>query len=120
LQKVHAMTDVTNGGLRGDAHELAATAGCRVVIEEENVKGLVQEEVGALLERLSIDPLGVSLDALLITAPPDAAHPIMEVIRGAGVRIREIGAVEKGKPGAYLLTSKGLSDFTPRFREAAY
>lgn len=120
LKKVHAMTDVTNGGLRGDAHELAATAGCRVVIEEENVKGLVQEEVGALLERLSIDPLGVSLDALLITAPPDAAHPIMEVIRGAGVRIREIGAVEKGKPGAYLLTSKGLSDFTPRFREAAY
>ena len=94
LQSIHAMTDVTNGGLRGDAHELASTARCRVVVEEEKVHGLVQEEVGSLLERLSIDPLGVSLDALLITAPPDAAHSIMEVIRGAGVRVEEIGTVE--------------------------
>lgn len=120
LQSIHAMTDVTNGGLRGDAHELASTAGCRVVVEEEKVHGLVQEEVGSLLERLSIDPLGVSLDALLITAPPDAAHSIMEVIRGAGVRVEEIGSVEEGSPGAFLLTGKGLRDFTPRFRESAY
>ncbi|OPX73791.1 MAG: thiamine monophosphate kinase [Methanoregulaceae archaeon PtaB.Bin152] len=120
LQSIHAMTDVTNGGLRGDAHELASTAGCRVVVEEEKVHGLVQEEVGSLLERLSIDPLGVSLDALLITAPPDAAHSIMEVIRSAGVRVQEIGSVEEGSPGAFLLTGKGLRDFTPRFRESAY
>ena len=120
LQSIHAMTDVTNGGLRGDAHELASTARCRVVVEEEKVHGLVQEEVGSLLERLSIDPLGVSLDALLITAPPDAAHSIMEVIRSAGVRVQEIGSVEEGSPGAFLLTGKGLRDFTPRFRESAY
>lgn len=120
LQRIHAMTDVTNGGLRGDAHELAATAGCRVVIEEEKVHGLVQEEVGSLLERLSIDPLGVSLDALLITAPTDAAHSIMEVIRGAGVRVQEIGSVEEGSPGAFLRTGQGIRDFTPRFRESAY
>ncbi|HOT03362.1 MAG TPA: AIR synthase-related protein [Methanolinea sp.] len=120
LQKIHAMTDVTNGGLRGDAHELASTAGCRVVIEEDKVHGLVQEEVGSLLERLMIDPLGVSLDALLITAPPDAVQSITEVIRGSGVRVEEIGFVEAGRPGAFLLTRKGLRDFTPRFRESAY
>ncbi|MCU0632990.1 MAG: AIR synthase-related protein [Methanolinea sp.] len=120
LRRIHAMTDVTNGGLRGDAHELASTAGCRVIIDEEKVRGLVQEEVGALLERLSIDYLGVSLDALLITAPPFAAPSIMEVIRGAGVRIQEIGSVEAGNPGAFLRTERGLQDFSPRFREAAY
>jgi len=120
LKRVHAMTDVTNGGLRGDAHELASTAACRVIIEEEKVRELVQEEVSALLERLSIDYLGVSLDALLITAPPADAPFIMEVIRSAGVRIREIGTVEAGSPGAFLRTEKGLHDFTPRFREAAY
>lgn len=120
LQHVHAMTDVTNGGLRGDANELAATAGCRVVIDEESVKGLVQDEVGSLLERLSIDPLGVSLDALLITVPPDAASAVMDVIRGEGVKIHEIGTVEAGEPGAFLVTEHGVRDFTPRFREAAY
>jgi len=120
IGKVHAMTDVTNGGLRGDAHELAATAGCRVIIDEEMVRGLVQERVGELLEHLSIDYLGVSLDALLITAPAADAPLIMDIIRGAGVRIQEIGTVEAGTPGAFLRTEKGLNDFTPRFREAAY
>lgn len=120
ILKVHAMTDVTNGGLRGDAHELASTAGCRVIIDEKKVQGLVQEEVGELLERLSIDFLGVSLDALLITAEPDDASSIMDAVRSAGVRIHEIGAVEAGESGAFLRTEEGLADFTPRFREAAY
>ena len=120
LLKVHAMTDVTNGGLRGDAHELAATAGCRVIIDEAKVQGLVQEDVNELLERLSIDYLGVSLDALLITARPADAPAIMDPIRDAGVRIHEIGTVESGESGAFLRTEEGLHDFTPRFREAAY
>lgn len=120
LLKVHAMTDVTNGGLRGDAHELAATAGCRVIIDEAKVQGLVQEDVNELLEHLSIDYLGVSLDALLITARPADAPAIMDPIRDAGVRIHEIGTVESGESGAFLRTEEGLHDFTPRFREAAY
>lgn len=120
LDSVHAMTDVTNGGLRGDAHELASTAKCRVVVDEAKVRGLVHEEVSRLLGKLSIDYLGVSLDALLITAPPAGAPSIMKVIRDAGVRIEEIGAVEPGTPGAFLRVDNGLHDFTPRFREAAY
>jgi hydrogenase expression/formation protein len=120
LLKVHAMTDVTNGGLRGDAHELASTAGCRVIIEDNKVQGLVQKDVGELLERLSIDYLGVSLDALLITAEPADASSIMAAVRSANVRIHEIGTVEAGEPGAFLQTEEGLNDFTPRFREAAY
>jgi len=91
-----------------------------VIIDEEMVRGLVQERVGELLEHLSIDYLGVSLDALLITAPAADAPLIMDIIRGAGVRIQEIGTVEAGTPGAFLRNEKGMNDFTPRFREAAY
>ncbi|MEN6519142.1 MAG: AIR synthase-related protein [Methanospirillum sp.] len=120
LDSVHAMTDVTNGGLRGDAHEMAATANCRVVVEEEAVRPLVDEVVGAMLDELGIDPLGVSLDSLLIGAPPDAIPAIAEVVRGAGVRCAEVGRVEAGAPAAVLVTGGRETDFTPRFREAAY
>ncbi|MDH7510339.1 MAG: AIR synthase-related protein [Methanolinea sp.] len=120
LREIHAMTDVTNGGLRGDAHELAATAGCRVVIDEERVGGLVQEDVYRLLEELSIDFLGVSLDSLLITVPPGAADRVASVIRGTGVKVDRVGEVGEGKPGAYLRTGGKIVDFIPRFRESAY
>ena len=120
LPRIHAMTDVTNGGLRGDAHEMAETAGCRIIIEEKLVSGLVQPRVRGLLERLSIDYLGVSLDALLIVAPAEASHEIRKVIASAGVRIEEIGYVEEGGPAALLEVGGELTDFTPRFREAAY
>jgi hydrogenase expression/formation protein len=117
---VHAMTDVTNGGLRGDAHELAHTAGCRVVIEEEAVRGIADNQVQEMLDALEIDYLGVSLDSLLIVAPGSAVSAIGKVIREAGVRIEEIGRIEEGTPGAYLVMEGKEKDFSPRFRESAY
>ena len=45
FKKVHAMTDVTNGGLRGDIHEMAETAQCRIVVDDTNVAGLVEPHV---------------------------------------------------------------------------
>ena len=120
LDSVHAMTDVTNGGLRGDAHEMAATASCRIVVEEEAVRPLVDPVVGEMLDTLGIDPLGVSLDSLLVAAPPDAVPAIEQVIRDAGVRCAAVGRAEAGPPSAVLVTGGVETDFTPRFREAAY
>lgn len=120
IGQVHAMTDVTNGGLRGDAHELAETAGCRVIIEEEHVRGIADQMVQEMLDALSIDYLGVSLDSLLIVAPVNAVPAIIKIITGAGVRIEEIGRIDQGNPGAYLVVDGKEQDFTPRFRESAY
>ena len=120
LPRIHAMTDVTNGGLRGDVHEIAETAQCRIVIEEDRVAGLVQPDVLRMLEALRIDYLGVSLDALLIIAPPESIDEIVQVVHGAGVGIREIGRVEEGKPEAVLSSGGNIHDFSPRFRESAY
>ncbi|HUH78718.1 MAG TPA: AIR synthase-related protein [Methanoregula sp.] len=117
---IHAMTDVTNGGLRGDAFEMAETAGCRIVIDEKSIGGLVEPRVKAMLESLQIDYLGVSLDALLIVAPRDMAPGVAAAVKSAGVRIREIGYVEAGKPEAVLIVDGEERDFTPRFRESAY
>jgi hydrogenase expression/formation protein len=120
LPEIHSMTDVTNGGLRGDVYEMAETAGCRIIIEEGKVSSLVQPDVMQMLSDLSIDYLGVSLDALLITAPRSAIPEITDIIRKTGVTINEIGRVEKGKPESVLVVDDREQDFTPRFREAAY
>ena len=120
LEGIHAMTDVTNGGLRGDAHELAETAGARVVIEDENLRRLVEPRVLSLLDTLEIDYLGVSIDALLVVAPPSAAPGILRVVRGCGVPMDEVGRVEQGRPESVLVVDGAERDFSPRFRESAY
>lgn len=118
--KVHAMTDITNGGLRGDAFEMAETAGCRIVVEEKAIGSLVEPHVLDMLEKLQIDYLGVSLDALLIVAPPEVSQEICHVVKSAGVKMHEIGYVEQGKPESVLKIDGKENDFSPRFRESAY
>lgn len=116
---IHAMTDVTNGGIRGDAKEISYTAKVKLVFEEEKMSRLVNPRVLKMLDDLEIDYLGVSIDALLIIAPRQEAEKICRVIREAGVAVDQIGTVEEGS-GAYLRKDGHLSDFSPRFREAAY
>ena len=117
--EIHAMTDVTNGGIRGDAKEISKTAGVKLVFEEERMRRLVNRRVLEMLEELEIDYLGVSIDALLIIAPPSSAGEIVGAVRGAGVEIDAIGWVEEGR-GVELHVGGEVMDFEPRFRESAY
>jgi len=119
IEKIHAMTDVTNGGVRGDAKEIARTAHVKLIFEEEKLRALVNKKVLAMLDKLEIDYLGVSLDALLIIAPPEYAQDILECVRKRGVSIDIVGNVVNGE-GAELIVDGKPQDFTPRFREAAY
>jgi hydrogenase expression/formation protein len=116
---VHSMTDVTNGGIRGDAREISKTAGVKLVFEESKMRALVNPKVLSMLETLEIDYLGVSLDALLVIAPPEYADRILETVRAAGVAIDIIGCVEEGS-GAEVIIDGERRDFAPRFRESAY
>jgi len=120
FDKIHAMTDVTNGGLRGDVFEMAETAQCRIVIDEQATRGLVEPHVEEMLEALKIDYLGVSIDALLVAAPQDTAPEICRVVESAGVAMREVGFVETGTPESVLHIDGKDCDFSPRFRESAY
>jgi len=116
---IHAMTDVTNGGIRGDAKEISYTAGVKLIFEEERMRRLVNARVLEMLDDLLIDYLGVSIDALLIIAPEDKAENIARTIRRAGVAVDEIGTVEAGE-GALLHMDGNVTNFSPRFRESAY
>ena len=119
IEKIHAMTDVTNGGVRGDAKEIARTAGVKLIFEEKKLRTLVNRKVLRMLDELEIDYLGVSLDALLIIAPPEHVDDILECVRKKGVAVDIVGKVVEGE-GAELLINGEVHDFTPRFRESAY
>jgi hydrogenase expression/formation protein len=79
----------------------------------------VNPKVLSMLERLEIDYLGVSLDALLVIVPPAYVAEILETIRAAGIEIDVIGQVEEGS-GAEIFLNGERRDFVPRFRESAY
>jgi len=119
LGEVHAMTDVTNGGLRGDAHEISRTTGLGLVFYEDKIRKLINTKVLDMLESLDIDPLGVSVDSLMIIAPEDVSTEVKKAISNVGVDISEIGCVdETGR--AKLIKDSGEEELKPLFREAAY
>ena len=95
LKKVHAMTDVTNGGLRGDAHEICRTTGLGLAFYEDKIQDLINPSVLKMLEELEIDPLGVSVDSLMIIAPEEVAFEVEDVISNVGVGISRIGMVDQ-------------------------
>jgi len=119
LEQIHAMTDVTNGGVRGDAKEISRTAGVELVFHEERIRPLVNPNVLSMLEGLEIDYLGVSLDALLIITPPESAEAILDELKENGVSADIIGEVREGS-GARIEINGKIIDFSPRFRESAY
>jgi len=119
VKRVHVMTDVTNGGIRGDANEIAKVAAVKLVFYEDRIRGLVNAKVLGMLERHAIDYLGVSLDALLVICPGEVAAEVQEVVKSAGAKIEEIGRVERGR-GAEIVVDGEKKEFVPKFREAAY
>lgn len=120
IKDIHAMTDVTNGGLRGDAHEISNTIGVGLEFYEEKIRKMVAPNVLDMLEKLDIDPLGVSTDSLMLIVPPEIVDDVKNAVSKAGVDISEIGIVNtSGEP--ILIKEDGNCDkLVPLFREAAY
>ena len=114
------MTDVTNGGLRGDAHEISNTTGVGLEFYEKEIHDMVAPNVLNMLETLNIDPLGVSTDSLMLIAPPEISNDVKKAVSKYDVAISEIGQVNNsGEP--ILVKEDGSSDkLVPLFREAAY
>lgn len=117
--KMDAMTDITNGGIRGDAAEISKIAGVKLIFDEEKIRALVNPTVLSMLDKLDIDYLGVSLDALLIIAPQSIADDILKSLRRCDIATDVVGRVEKGS-GVQLFKDGEYHDLTQKFRESAY
>ncbi len=120
LSEIHCMCDVTNGGLRGDLHEVAYEAKVGMTVYEEKVIPLVNREVFQMLKERKTDYLGVSLDALLIFCPASVKDQVLAEVRGIGIKIDVIGEVNANKSEIKLVSESEETKLFPRFRESAY
>ncbi|TXT67337.1 MAG: hypothetical protein BAJALOKI1v1_120029 [Promethearchaeota archaeon] len=118
--EIHAMCDVTNGGLRGDLYEINYEANCGVTVFEKKIRQLVNPRVFELLERVGVDYLGVSLDALLIYCSKNAAHKIIEDLARQNISCAEIGYVDDSKEISMVFEENESKTILPKFRESAY
>ena len=119
IDDIHAMTDVTNGGLIGDCNEINKTTGLGIHLIHERIKNLIDPAVYAMLKTLNIDALGVSIDSLMIIVEKDAEEDLLNMLRKNNIKCDVIGQVTD--------TSKTILEYpdrceklTPKFREAAY
>jgi len=118
LNTVHALTDVTNGGLRGDAMEISRTSGKKLLFYKDALHKTVAPRVLKMLEELEIDPMGISTDSLLLILPKESVNEVMVALKGT-TEVHEIGRVEKGE-GAFIEENGDVKPFEPLFRESAY
>jgi len=119
VKKIHSMSDVTNGGIRGDAEEISRVSGNSLVFDMEKVRSIVNKRVLEMLDELEIDFMGLSIDSLMVICNEDVAKEVIKAVRRSGVRMEEVGFVEKGK-GCYVMEEGKRKQIKPRFREAAY
>ncbi|MFW9972859.1 MAG: AIR synthase-related protein, partial [Candidatus Odinarchaeota archaeon] len=120
LDEIHAMCDVTNGGLRGDLYEINYEANCGVTIYEQQVRKLVNPSVLKLLDKVNVDYLGVSLDALLIYSSEDLSDKIISDLGEYNIKCSEIGYVDDSNQIKMVYTKDKQENILPRFRESAY
>ncbi|WNY26864.1 AIR synthase-related protein [Methanolapillus ohkumae] len=133
--QIHVMTDVTNGGIRGDAHEISKEAGVRLIFDDAALQKCVDAVVLEMLDSLCIDFRGVSIDSLLVICPPEIVDAVICAANDAGSEMFVVGRVEKAdaqkpddrpgmhasmQPGAFLIKDGQETDFLPLFREAPY
>ena len=120
VKDIHAMTDVTNGGLRGDAHEISNTTGVGLEFYEAEINKTIAPNVLKMLQDLDIDPLGVSTDSLMLIVPSEFASDVKKTVSNAGVLISEIGVVDDGGAPNLIREEGSVEKLVPQFREAAY
>lgn len=113
---VVSMTDVTNGGIRGDALEISEITNLSLVINEERFLDLINPKIRKVLEELRIDPFGLSIDSILIfTYYPEE---VVRILNSKGVRSSVIGEVDEYK--GYPVVTENGKEMRPSFRESPY
>jgi hydrogenase expression/formation protein HypE len=100
---IHAMRDLTRGGLAAAANELARDAGVGLEIDEPVVP--VQPAVESACEMLGFDPLHVANEGkLLAIVPAESAEAVLAAMQNhpLGERATIIGQVTETHPGVVV------------------
>jgi len=90
---VHAMHDVTEGGILGAAFEMARAAGLGIVLERDRIS--IRESTGLLCRALSLDPLKLISSGSLLIASPEGDTLVRE-LQQTGIPAEVIGRFTAG------------------------
>ena len=118
--RVHAMRDVTRGGLGTVLNEFASSSGCRIELTEESIP--VSEQVRAFCGLLGLDPLYMGNEGKMIAVvPAEDAEKALSCLRGSryGQNAAAVGRVVSGDGSAVLLKTPvgGLRVVGPLYGE---
>lgn len=119
IENIHAMTDITNGGLIGDCNEINKTTGLGIHLNHDKIKNLIDPSVLEMLDALDIDALGVSIDSLMIIVDGQAKEEILELLTKNNIKCDVIGQITDTSKTIIEYEDK-CEELTPKFREAAY
>ncbi len=117
--KVDSMTDVTNGGIRSISSEINAGRESSKVTLQVNKKlfsSMINPAVREMLDKLSIDPLGLSIDSILIFT--DYPDDVIATLKSYGINASMIGEVKKFN--GHNIISDEMEPLAENFRESPY
>lgn len=103
--EVHAMHDLTEGGLATALWELAQSSETSLEIQESAIH--VAPEGRILCEHYGLNPLScIASGALLVAVAPDSANEIVTALIDRGISSATIGAVtDRGDPSVTLISA---------------
>lgn len=116
---VHAMHDVTEGGVTTAAYELATAAELGVSVYSDKLLGsslLYGDITRTLCDMFGLNPLGViSSGAMLIAAAPEKGKAICRDLGVAGINADIIGKFLSSEGEFWLKDAKGIHQPLPVF-----
>jgi len=114
---VHAMHDVTEGGVAAGLQEVAWASNVGLVAYEEKIP--IHNETKLICQALKIDPLKtIGSGALIISAHPQKADEIVNSLRENNVPASIVGKIVNKSDGAYILRKDGTKlDLTKPVKE---
>lgn len=117
---IHAATDITNGGVRGDAAEISRATKLGLVFNREAVLAVINPKVRKMLEELQIDLLGVSIDSLMLFSDEKESEKVIQRFQENNISLYEVGKVISSPTGVFEVKEGSLLPLERQFREAAY
>ncbi|MDE0012994.1 MAG: AIR synthase family protein [Candidatus Poribacteria bacterium] len=116
---VHAMHDVTEGGVSTATYELATAAGLGVVLYSDKLLGspiLYGDITRTMCDMFELNPLGViSSGAMLIASEPEKGETICQALDTAGINADIIGKFLPSEDGFWLEDTAGTQQPLPIF-----
>ena len=116
---VHAMHDVTEGGIATAVYELATAAELGVIVYSDKLFGspiLYSNITRTLCDMFKLNPLGViSSGAMLIASEPEKGETICQALGEAGISADIIGEFLPSENGLWLENATGTQQPLPVF-----